>query len=212
VFEILIFEKKKNTHRTLNPNHLKKEMNNWEALPKRKKAKIGHTATGAAMTTTGESSGPEKNTALSITDQIAENIASRSKQNRQHNTLESKDGCANENYECMEALSSFVVILLYSRVDLDHTADVQCHAWGKNMKEAFEKMAECMMNYMTDLSLIEIDPLESREMIVKGHDLESLLYNYMNELLFKFITDSFCVREVEISEFDREKFEIKAKL
>lgn len=95
---------------------------------------------------------------------------------------------------------------------MDHTADVQCHSWGKTMKDAFENMAECMLNYMTDINLIVIDPEENTTMQVKGHDMESLLYNYMNELLFKFITDSFCTVKVEITEFNREDFSLKANL
>lgn len=97
-------------------------------------------------------------------------------------------------------------------IDLDHTADVQCHAWGKTMTEAFEHMAECLLNYQTDINLISLDPEETQVMTVSGHDMESLLYNYMNELLFKFITDCFCAAKVTITSFDRENFSITAKL
>ncbi len=98
------------------------------------------------------------------------------------------------------------------RLDLDHTADVQCHAWGHSMVAAFQNMAECMLNYMTDIKLIQEDPEERTTMKVTGSDMQSLLYNYMNELLFKFITDSFCAARVVINEFDRESFTIHATL
>ena len=42
--------------------------------------------------------------------------------------------------------------------------------------------------------------------------MHSLLYNYMNELLFKFCSDSFCTRRVNISQFDKETFSIEATL
>ena len=53
-------------------------------------------------------------------------------------------------------------------VDLDHTADVQCHAWGETIVAAFENMAECMINYMTDIHLIDIDPEETQHIVVSG--------------------------------------------
>ncbi len=73
-------------------------------------------------------------------------------------------------------------------------------------------MAECMLNYMTDIKLIQEDPEETTTMKVVGSDMQSLLYNYMNELLFKFITDNFCAVRVVINEFDRESFTILATL
>jgi SHS2 domain-containing protein len=93
-------------------------------------------------------------------------------------------------------------------------------------------MAECMLNYMTDINLIEIDEQETLAVRVQGihcyffhlltlfvflvfsvgHDLDSLLYNYMNELLYKFISDSFCFKKVVITEFDPETFKLSAKL
>ena len=45
-----------------------------------------------------------------------------------------------------------------------------------------------------------------------GHDLQSLLYNYMNELLFKFSSDAFCTVRADISHFDKENFSITATL
>ena len=38
---------------------------------------------------------------------------------------------------------------------LDHTADVQIHAWGKDLKESFEQAAKAMFAYMTDLDTVE---------------------------------------------------------
>lgn len=41
--------------------------------------------------------------------------------------------------------------------------------------------------------------------------MKSLLFNYMDELLFKFCSDSFCVKKVEISLLDVKAFTIEAK-
>jgi SHS2 domain-containing protein len=89
---------------------------------------------------------------------------------------------------------------------------VQCHAWGVDIVDAFQNMAECMLNYMTDIKLIQEVPALSEKMTVSASDLQSLLYNFMNELLFKFVTDGFCAIRVVIDDFDKDNFRIDATL
>eukprot|EP00878_Enallax_costatus_P022734 GHUV01024138.1.p2 GENE.GHUV01024138.1~~GHUV01024138.1.p2 ORF type:complete len:103 (+),score=38.52 GHUV01024138.1:1227-1535(+) len=43
------------------------------------------------------------------------------------------------------------------RIDLDHTADVQLHAWGGSLKEAFEQVGLAMFNYMTPVDALCVD-------------------------------------------------------
>ena len=92
---------------------------------------------------------------------------------------------------------------------LDHTADVQFHSWGDTLEEAFEQMVVCMFSYITDLHTVETTGSNTVE--VSGHDMESLLYNYMDEFLFQFCTEGFVARRVEIVSFDREAFTISAR-
>ena len=40
---------------------------------------------------------------------------------------------------------------------LDHTADVQIHAWGENLERALEHSVLALFGYMTDLSTVHDD-------------------------------------------------------
>lgn len=105
---------------------------------------------------------------------------------------------------------------------LDHTADVQLHAWGDSLKEAFEQVALCMFNYMTPLHEIVNGllqkknassrvPVIEREFVMSGNDVESLMFHWLDELLFTFSTDFFVPVVLEIIEFDIEKWRIRAR-
>jgi SHS2 domain-containing protein len=47
-------------------------------------------------------------------------------------------------------------------------------------------------------------------MLQSGHDLSSLLYQFLDEFLFRFSTDYLVCKDVKITLFDREKFTITA--
>mmetsp|Transcript_53001 Transcript_53001/g.115655 ORF Transcript_53001/g.115655 Transcript_53001/m.115655 type:complete len:243 (-) Transcript_53001:763-1491(-) len=68
---------------------------------------------------------------------------------------------------------------------LDHTADVQLHAWGDSLERAFEQMVLCVMGVLTDLHTVDVDGAQTREVNAEGHDLHSLLYNFLDEWLFQ---------------------------
>ncbi len=51
-----------------------------------------------------------------------------------------------------------LILTFYIFTDLDHTADIQCHTWGPTLKDAFQTMAFCMFNYMTDMTKVSINP------------------------------------------------------
>uniref|UniRef100_A0A1Y1MHT1 Archease domain-containing protein n=1 Tax=Photinus pyralis TaxID=7054 RepID=A0A1Y1MHT1_PHOPY len=90
---------------------------------------------------------------------------------------------------------------------LDHTADVQLHAWGDTLKEAFEQCGMAMFGYMTTLSTVEIRDVHTIE--ASGHDLESLLFHFLDELLFLFSCDPFLIcSKLVITEFKTEGEEL----
>ena len=92
---------------------------------------------------------------------------------------------------------------------LDHTADVQLHSWGTDMKEAFEMVAIAMFGYMTELETVEYR--KSFEITAEGHDLNSLLFHFLDELLVAFSCEEYLLfKDIEITEFDRDQWTITA--
>lgn len=90
---------------------------------------------------------------------------------------------------------------------LDHTADVQLHAWGTDVREAFEQCGMAMFGYMTQLETVDIKKCYQIE--VQGDDMEGLLFRYLDELLFLFSAEPFLIcKKLEITEFDKETFKI----
>lgn len=128
----------------------------WEPLPPRRKRE--RHAPPETVFIEGESSNvplDRDNDARSSDkgkeNTLEDNIAARSNQVWAKQSLESKDGCAGEFYEY-----------------LDHTADVQLHAWGDSLEAAFQNIIPCMFNYLTDLSTVVIDQAKTIEFTVKG--------------------------------------------
>ena len=97
---------------------------------------------------------------------------------------------------------------------LDHTADIQLHTWGNNLEEALEQQILAMMNYMTELKNVDINPCLTVTLNAIGHDLFSLIYNFMDELLYKFHSDDFITKKCQIIELinddERKIYTIKA--
>lgn len=93
---------------------------------------------------------------------------------------------------------------------LDHTADVQLHAWGDDLKEAFEQVGMAMFGYMTEIDYIEMTGM--KEIEASGDDLQGLLFHFLDEWLFVFSAEPYFIpRKIVITDFDLENFKISAK-
>ena len=64
----------------------------------------------------------------------------------------------------------------------DVTADIGFYAYGNSLEEAYENAGRAMFNVITDISKVKKE--ESREFEIVSEDLVSLLYDYLEELLF----------------------------
>lgn len=101
---------------------------------------------------------------------------------------------------------------------LEHTADIKFQAFGKSVEDVFKNSALAMFNSMYDG---KVKDKKSFKINVKGKDYESLLYNFLEELLFLFDSENFFVSDIknikitndfklsaEISGDDAENYEI----
>uniref|UniRef100_A0A336MYU1 CSON008604 protein n=1 Tax=Culicoides sonorensis TaxID=179676 RepID=A0A336MYU1_CULSO len=90
---------------------------------------------------------------------------------------------------------------------LDHTADVQLHAWGEDLKEAFEQCGIAMFGYMTELETVDVKKCYQIE--AQSDDLEGLLFRFLDELLFLFSAEPFLIcKKLEITTFDLDTYHI----
>lgn len=66
--------------------------------------------------------------------------------------------------------------------ELEHTADRAIRAYGHTLEELFANAAYGMFSLMADLE--ELVPTLDRKFRLEAFDLESLLVNWLNELLY----------------------------
>ncbi|MHA1557545.1 MAG: archease, partial [Candidatus Heimdallarchaeota archaeon] len=94
----------------------------------------------------------------------------------------------------------------------DHTADTIVHAKGADLKEAFEQAALGTYQVMTDISLIEHKI--TKEVSIKSEDEKSLLFDWIDQLIFLFDTEFFVSNKISIQEFSKsnDHFLLKATL
>lgn len=88
---------------------------------------------------------------------------------------------------------------------LDHTADIKFQAYGKTREEAFENAALAMFNVIIDTEKVSGDT--TREIFLKSPDLESLLVDWLSELLYLFEVDEIVFREFRVEKIEKEKGE-----
>uniref|UniRef100_A0A3Q1HSQ8 Protein archease n=1 Tax=Anabas testudineus TaxID=64144 RepID=A0A3Q1HSQ8_ANATE len=87
--------------------------------------------------------------------------------------------------------------------------ECKIHSWGSSLEEAFEQCAMGMFGYMTDTETVE--PIDTVEVESEGEDMESLLFHFLDDWLYKFSADLFFIpREVKVVHLDRMHFKIRS--
>jgi SHS2 domain-containing protein len=81
---------------------------------------------------------------------------------------------------------------------LEHTADIGFRAWGDSWRQLVENASLALVSIYLDNSAAE--PRESIAIAVSGEDRESLLVNWLNEIVYLVDGLSIAVRSVLVDE------------
>lgn len=93
----------------------------------------------------------------------------------------------------------------------DHTADIQVHGWGADLPAAFAAAALGMVHYMTPLDGVAVEMGgPKREIRASGHDVQSALYAFLDDVLFAFVADGFVCAAFDGVAIDRDAWTVTA--
>jgi SHS2 domain-containing protein len=87
------------------------------------------------------------------------------------------------------------------------SADVAFEAYGKDLNELFANAALAMFEVMINTK--QVEPRIKKEIFVRGNDLQSLLFNWLNELLIFVDAENLAFSEFDVK-IDEKNLELKA--
>ena len=83
---------------------------------------------------------------------------------------------------------------------LDHTADVGIIAYGADLSQAFANAARGLFSLITELD--EVEEVLHRDIELTATDEESLLVEWLNELVYQFDTEGIIFKRFDIIQLD----------
>jgi SHS2 domain-containing protein len=90
---------------------------------------------------------------------------------------------------------------------LDHTADVGIIAYGADMKQAFANAGRALFSLITELD--EIKEVLHRDAELTATDEESLLVEWLNELIYQFDTEGIIFKRFDVSQLDNTRLKAR---
>jgi SHS2 domain-containing protein len=89
---------------------------------------------------------------------------------------------------------------------LEHTADIKFQAFGKNVEEVFENSSLALKE--TICGKLKIKKEKEKVIKAEGKDFESLLYNFLEEIIYLLDAKGFLISKVK--EIEIKNFKLKA--
>ncbi len=93
---------------------------------------------------------------------------------------------------------------------LDHATDAFIEVTAYSLIEAFEIAGYSVIETILDNS--KIQEKEEHNTIVKGKDLNYLLYNWLEEIIYLVITEGFAIKKLKITLEKNEGYIISARI
>ncbi len=84
-------------------------------------------------------------------------------------------------------------------VYIEHPSDVGFEAYGDTLEELFANAAIATFSFMTDVDGIEEEEEWEREIEIKSEDLYSLMFDWLDEMIFMFEAESLVMKKFDIS-------------
>ncbi|MHC1610790.1 MAG: archease [Candidatus Methanospirareceae archaeon] len=91
---------------------------------------------------------------------------------------------------------------------IEHPSDVGFEAYGTTLEELFANAALATYSFMTDVDAIE--EVEGRAVAVRAEDLCSLMFDWLDEMLFLFESESLVMKNFDIT-VDESEFSISGE-
>ena len=91
---------------------------------------------------------------------------------------------------------------------LEHTADVGIIAYGADIRQAFANAARGLTSLITEPG--SIDEVLHRDIELASSDRESLLVDWLNELIYLFDTENIIFKRFDISRLDNTRLKARS--
>ena len=93
---------------------------------------------------------------------------------------------------------------------LDHATDAFIEVTASSLTEAFKVAGDSVVDTILDNSKIE--EKKERNIVVMGKDLNYLLYNWLEDLIYLIITEGFAIKKLDITLEKNEEYTISAQI
>ena len=91
---------------------------------------------------------------------------------------------------------------------IDHTADVGIIAYGADMSQAFANAAKALFSLITELD--DVGEVLHRDIELTATDEESLLVEWLNELIYQFDTEGIIFKRFDIIQLDNTQLKARS--
>ena len=88
---------------------------------------------------------------------------------------------------------------------IEHTADIGIRAFGNSLAEAFANAGVGLFSIIADLD--SVGEGESKKISVEAQDTESLLFEWLNELIYIFDVERMLFKRFDVVKFDDRSIE-----